>query len=33
MTTDAITAITSAAGLDDHLTSYVLRHTFGTELI
>ena len=36
MTTDAIadviTAITGAAGLDDHLTSYVLRHTFGTEL-
>jgi site-specific recombinase XerD len=36
MTTDAIadviTAITSAAGLDDHVTSHVLRHTFGTEL-
>ena len=36
MTTDAIadviTAITAAAGLDDHVTSHVLRHTFGTEL-
>ncbi len=36
MTTDAIDdvikAITSAAGLDDHVTSHVLRHTFGTEL-
>jgi integrase/recombinase XerC len=36
MTTDAIadvlTAITRAAGLDDHVTSHVLRHTFGTEL-
>ena len=36
MTTDAIAdvinAITSAAGLDDHVTSHVLRHTFGTEL-
>jgi integrase/recombinase XerC len=36
MTTDAIAdalaAITAAAGLDDHVTSYVLRHTFGTEL-
>ncbi len=36
MTTDAIadviTAITKAAGLDDHVTSHVLRHTFGTEL-
>jgi len=33
MTTDAIadvlTAITRAAGLDDHVTSHVLRHTFG----
>ena len=27
------TAITRAAGLDDHVTSHVLRHTFGTELI
>jgi integrase/recombinase XerC len=36
MTTDAIadviTAITKAADLDDHVTSHVLRHTFGTEL-
>jgi site-specific recombinase XerD len=36
MTTDAladvITAITKAAGLEDHITSHVLRHTFGTEL-
>jgi integrase len=36
MTTDAIvgaiSAITGAAGLDDHVTSHVLRHTFGTEL-
>ena len=36
MTTDAIadvlTAITRAAGPDDHVTSHVLRHTFGTEL-
>ena len=36
MTTDAIAdvidGITSAAGLDDHVTSHVLRHTFGTEL-
>ncbi len=36
MTTDAIadviTAITRAAGLDDHVTSHVLRYTFGTEL-
>ncbi|MGH3201344.1 MAG: tyrosine-type recombinase/integrase [Streptosporangiaceae bacterium] len=36
MTTDAIadvlTAITNSAGLDDHVTSHVLRHTFGTEL-
>jgi site-specific recombinase XerD len=36
MTTDAIadviSAITAAAGLDDHVTSHVLRHTFGTEL-
>ena len=36
MTTDAladvITAIVTAAGLDDHVTSHVLRHTFGTEL-
>lgn len=36
MTTDAladvITAIAKAAGLDDHVTSHVLRHTFGTEL-
>ena len=28
---DVITAITGAAGLDDHVTSHVLRHTFGTE--
>jgi site-specific recombinase XerD len=36
MTTDAIAdvivAITRAAGLDDHMTSHVLRHSFGTEL-
>jgi integrase len=36
MTTDAladvIMAIVKAAGLDDHVTSHVLRHTFGTEL-
>lgn len=36
MTTDAIAdvidAITRGAGLDDHVTSHVLRHTFGTEL-
>jgi site-specific recombinase XerD len=36
MTTDAladvITVIVKAAGLDDHVTSHVLRHTFGTEL-
>ena len=36
MTTDAIAdvidAITRAARLDDHVTSHVLRHTFGTEL-
>jgi site-specific recombinase XerC len=36
MTTDAIAdalaAITAAAGLDDRVTSHVLRHTFGTEL-
>ena len=36
MTTDAIAdvidAITAAAGMDDHVTSHVLRHTFGTEL-
>jgi integrase/recombinase XerC len=36
MTTDAIAdvieAITRAAGLDDHVTSHILRHTFGTEL-
>ena len=36
MTTDAIAdvidAITRAAGLDDHVTSHVLRHTFSTEL-
>jgi site-specific recombinase XerC len=36
MTTDAladvIDAITRVAGLDDHVTSHVLRHTFGTEL-
>lgn len=36
MTTDAIAdvidAITSAAGLDGHVTSHMLRHTFGTEL-
>ncbi len=35
MTTDAIAdvvdAITGAAGMDDHVTSHVLRHTFGTE--
>jgi hypothetical protein len=36
MTTDAIAdvlaAITVGAGLEDHVTSHVLRHTFGTEL-
>jgi integrase/recombinase XerD len=36
MTTDAIadviSAITTAAGLDDYVSSHVLRHTFGTEL-
>jgi site-specific recombinase XerD len=40
MTTDAIAdaianvidAITRAAGMDDHVTSHVLRDTFGTEL-
>ena len=36
MTTDAIadviSSITTAAGLDDHVTSHVLRHTFGAEL-
>lgn len=36
MTTDAIAdvigAITRTAGLDDHVTSHVLRHTFGTEM-
>jgi site-specific recombinase XerD len=36
MTTDAladvITAITTTAGLEDHVTSHVLRHTLGTEL-
>jgi len=36
MTTDAIAdvidAITRGAGLSDHVTSHVLRHTFGTEL-
>ena len=36
MTTDAIAdviaAITRGAGLDDHVTSHILRHTFGTEL-
>ncbi len=36
MTTDAIAdvidAITRASGLDDHVTSHVLRHTFGTEV-
>jgi site-specific recombinase XerD len=29
---DAITAITRAAGLDEKVTSHVLRHTFGSEL-
>ena len=29
---DAITAITTAARMDDHVTSHVLRRTFGTEL-
>ena len=29
---DLITAITTAAGMEDHVTSHVLRHTFGTEL-
>ncbi len=36
MTTDALSdvidRITSSAGLDDEVTSHVLRHTFGTEL-
>ena len=35
MTTDAIadvvSSITTAAGLDDHVTSHVLRHASGTE--
>jgi hypothetical protein len=31
MITDAIAAITTAAGMDDHVTSHVLRHTFGAE--
>jgi site-specific recombinase XerC len=30
---DAITGITRAAGLDDHVTVHTGRHTFGTELI
>ena len=29
---DVIDRITSAAGLDDGITSHLLRHTFGTEL-
>ena len=29
---DTIAGITSAAGLDDHVTVHVARHTFGTEL-
>ena len=29
---DVIQGITKAAALDDHVTSHVLRHTFGTEL-
>jgi integrase/recombinase XerC len=37
MTTDAladvITAVTASAALDDHVTSHVLRHTFGAELV
>lgn len=30
---DAITGITRAAGLDDHVTVHTGRHTFGTELV
>lgn len=30
---DVIEAITRAAGLDDHVTSHRLRHTFGTSLV
>jgi site-specific recombinase XerD len=37
MTTDALADVidgaTSAAGLEDHVTSHTLRHTFGTELV
>jgi site-specific recombinase XerD len=29
---DVITAITRPAGMADHVTSHVLRHTFGTEV-
>ena len=31
MITDAVAAITIAAGMDDHVTSHVLQHTFGAE--
>jgi integrase len=30
VTIEPIAAITGAAGMDDHVTSHVLRHTFGT---
>jgi integrase/recombinase XerC len=30
---DAIASITKAAGLDDHVTAHVLRHTYGTDLV
>ena len=30
---DVIAAITRAAGLDEHVTAHVLRHTFGTNLV
>lgn len=30
---DALAAITTAAGLDDHVTVHTCRHSFGTELI
>jgi site-specific recombinase XerD len=30
---DVIAGITAAAGLDDHVTAHVLRHTFGTSMV
>jgi integrase/recombinase XerD len=30
---DVIASITAAAGLDDHVTAHVLRHTFGTSMV